>query len=226
MNQDIMMRAYRYIEIGDNKKLVTLPIPTATEIADINFSYPEYIEAKIKELQIISDIDELNQILDNWDRIEQVHPYDSQLANIQVEYERALLKGEKPSGKQDTYTPRMQQIIDTYIAEEIEKRETEALKVKRRKLKETSDIRYHAYLDGEYPFAKLYAMDISRAIMPKKLSEYRRYFYGSIDMGYTTQFTEEEFECMTLEEIWNGNKEYLERKAKGQQKRIGKTRKK
>ena len=225
MNQDIMMRAYRYIEIGDNKILVTLPIPTATEIVDINFSYPEYIAAKIKELQNISDIDKLNQRLDHWDRIEQVHPYDSQLANIQVEYERTLLKGEKPSKKQDIYTSRMQQIIDNYLAEEIEKSKKEALEVKHRRLKETSDIRYHAYLDGKYPFAKLYAIDIRRAIMPKKLSEYRLCFYSSIDMGYTTQFTEEEFECMTLGEIWNGNKEYLERKTK-RKKRMDKTRKK
>lgn len=214
MKKAVIM-AYRIVEIDELIYLVVFPIPSKEEIEKKDFSYPKYIKKLLVKLKKTSPSDR-KKILDQWAMPIEENPYDNLIAEIQKEYEKELHNGLDEKMISDIYTERMKKITEEYKNIEEKKKAIQELLQRKKKLeqiKRTSEDRIASVLDGTTEIKELYLFDLKKMNKNKKQREFKRMFFGRIDIGIQDELTELELETMTLQEIWHYNKSYLEKRA-------------
>lgn len=228
MEEEFLM-AYRLIEIKQQKFMVVFPIPSANKIKQSNFNYSEYLKNLITKLEKTTEKERI-ELLNKWANPNIIHSYDKTLGRIQIEYELALRKVRNEKEISDIYTNKMKQIVKEYekeirITPHQTKQEVE-LKKKYQNILITSQERFASFLEGTIPVNDLYPDDLRYMEQNQKQRAFRRYFFGTLNMGIQEELTELELRTMTLQELWNYNKNYLERKSQKEKLKKAKTKKK
>lgn len=220
MGEEFLM-AYRVVDIDQLLYFVVFPVPRREEIEKANFSYPEYRKNLLAQITKLPPEERL-ETLNAWASPKEIKPYDIAIGKIQIAYEQALQTGIKEEDLPDIYTGQMKQVIEEY-KRSVETRRAlqkeENLKKKLEEINKTRKDRFASILNGETTVTSLYIGDIKGMNKNYQQREFKRFFFAHLDMGIQEELTELELETMTLQEIWDYNKEYLGRKSEKHSKR-------
>lgn len=86
-------------------------------------------------------------------------------------------------------------------------------------INKTRKERFTSILNRKTTVTSLYIGDIKGMNKSYQQREFKRFLFAHLDMGIQEELTELELETMALQEIWDYNKEYLERKSEKRSKR-------
>lgn len=220
MDKNLLL-AYRIIDIDNYKYFVVIPPPTKNQIKKANFDYSKYLNGLINHL-IKTPQKERTKLLHKWASLEKTKQCDILLGQIQIEYEQALKLGENEEDLSSVYTKKMKQVIKENKSnheEFVDEQKDVSLKERFKKIQTTSKRRFNSFLEGKEEVSNLYLYDLTQMNMNSAQRQFKRNFFAHLNMGIQDELTELELEMMTLGEIWEYNKCYLERKKQKDSKR-------
>lgn len=137
------------------------------------------------------------------------------LKKVQIEYEKLLKLREGEEKLSKIYMKKKEEVTKDSKNDDkttIAKQKEEQLTKKFQEIKATSEKRFARFLEAKDEARNLYLYDLQEMNKNPAQRQFKRAFFAHLDMGIQEELTELELETMTLGEIWEYNKCYLERK--------------